>query len=104
MRFNDIVTVYRKSGNTYAKHTLSGVYMYGNAGTRTQGNGQEQSSSWTLFVPNPDADVLLNDYVMNGNGPDITSVNQLSGDVFKVSKITISKVGSPLDNLVADGN
>ena len=117
MQFLDTITIFNKVGESYHKHTITGVYWYGSYGLSLSGKGVVHSDEISIFIPKEKManyseqykegsfTLRKGDRIVKGIAEDITSINELSKyqNVITIISFDINIVGSDLDNILIKG-
>lgn len=115
------ITIYNKKNNTYYKKVLHGVYYYGSDTINLSGKGIVESGNISIIIDglnlrdyvdeseyeggNEKYTLQKNSRIVLGEGPDVTSINELTDRYKEISifSIDVNLVGSNLDHILISG-
>ena len=106
--FPHTCTIYHKHGDDeYKRQVLTGVCWYGPQLLKLSGKGVEATTNATVVIPKAIADtaeIAKGYYVVNGTGPEITSMRELEQyEVIAINSVSENYFGRPNDNKVITG-
>lgn len=121
MEMPHTITIYNKHNDKYYKQKLDGVYWYGTDSINLSGKGIVESGAINIIIDGENLKkyVTETEYtggtekytiqkgnrIILGNGPDITSLNELPDNIQQMTVFGIDEnlVGSNIDNILIVG-